>query len=150
LTTIAYKDGVIAYDSRSCKPGSGLINSDDVEKRLSVRGKEFFLSGPTSDFVDFVAAYEDGRRIPYKCDVVALVWTGEVLQECMAGEEGEQAALIDVVPFDRPFATGSGSRFAYTAMDMGANAVEAVKMAAKRDMYTGGKVRVFKIPGVAK
>ena len=42
---------------------------------------------------------------------------------------------------DRVYAIGSGSPFAFAAMDMGANAYKAVEMAAKRDTSTGGKIR---------
>jgi hypothetical protein len=40
---------------------------------------------------------------------------------------------------------GSGTPFAYTAMDMGASAKEAVWAAARRDVGTGGTLRVLQI-----
>jgi len=43
------------------------------------------------------------------------------------------------------FAIGSGQDHALTAMDCGLSAKEAIKMAAKRDVNTGGRVRTFKI-----
>lgn len=48
---------------------------------------------------------------------------------------------MDEVWVERPFAIGSGRDFALAAMDMGATAKEAVEMAAKRDVYTGGTIR---------
>lgn len=42
-------------------------------------------------------------------------------------------------------AIGSGMYYALTAMDCGCSAEEAVKMAAKRDVNTGGEIRIFKI-----
>ncbi len=40
---------------------------------------------------------------------------------------------------------GSGGDYAITAMDLGLSAKDAVKMAIKRDVYSGGRVRVFKL-----
>lgn len=42
------------------------------------------------------------------------------------------------------FAIGSGAKHALTAMDLGLDAKEAVKMAMKRDIYTGGRIRTFR------
>jgi ATP-dependent protease HslVU (ClpYQ) peptidase subunit len=42
------------------------------------------------------------------------------------------------------YAIGSGAAFAMGAMDAGATAKEAVKIAC-RDVYTGGKIRTYKI-----
>lgn len=49
------------------------------------------------------------------------------------------------IDMSKCFAIGSGRDHAYTAMDLGCSAVDAVKMAIKRDMCTGGKVRSFKV-----
>lgn len=40
-------------------------------------------------------------------------------------------------------ACGSGWQWAQAAMDFGANAIEAVRYASKRDVYTGGRVRSY-------
>ena len=45
---------------------------------------------------------------------------------------------------ERHAAVGSGSDHALTAMDMGATAEEAVKMAMKRDVMTGGRIRLYR------
>ena len=46
MTTIAYKSGIIAYDSRfTC---GDIIEDDDVDKRIDRDGKTFFLSGNLS------------------------------------------------------------------------------------------------------
>lgn len=42
-------------------------------------------------------------------------------------------------------AVGSGAVFALAAMDAGADAVQAVRIACKRDIYSGGKVRSVKV-----
>jgi ATP-dependent protease HslVU (ClpYQ) peptidase subunit len=40
---------------------------------------------------------------------------------------------------------GSGFKFAISAMDHGKSAKDAVKYAATRDIYTGGKIHVYDI-----
>jgi len=52
---------------------------------------------------------------------------------------------LEPVALKVPRAFGSGELHALTAMDMGASAKEAVGMAAKRDIYTGGKINTFKL-----
>ncbi|MNI98876.1 hypothetical protein D3C73_1578140 [compost metagenome] len=46
---------------------------------------------------------------------------------------------------DRPYAIGSGTPYAFAAMDMGASAEKAVEMAARRDTSTGGTIRTLRI-----
>ena len=45
-----------------------------------------------------------------------------------------------------PYAIGSGASYALGAMDAGATAKEAVKIAS-RDVYTGGIIRTHKLKG---
>lgn len=42
-------------------------------------------------------------------------------------------------------AIGSGKNFALAFMDTGMSAEEAVRATCKRDIYTGGTIRTFKI-----
>ncbi|MNE69347.1 hypothetical protein D3C80_1650660 [compost metagenome] len=49
------------------------------------------------------------------------------------------------VLLDRPYAIGSGTPYAFAAMDMGASAEKAVEMAARRDISTGGRVRTLRV-----
>ena len=46
---------------------------------------------------------------------------------------------------DVPASIGSGSVFALAAMDAGASAEEAVKIAMKRDVYSGGEITVVQL-----
>jgi len=49
------------------------------------------------------------------------------------------------VLLDRPYAIGSGTSYAFAAMDMGASAVKAVEMAARRDTNTGGRGQTVRV-----
>lgn len=135
MTTIAYKDGVIASDSRLTSGST--ITSDSSNKRYMRHGVSFFMCGHKPDYEPFIDAYFDGRRPKEEVDAEAFVVDGGQVFRAGA-HKGE----LWVQPAIDPSAIGSGSQHALTAMDMGATAAEAVKMAIKRDTGTGGRVRV--------
>ncbi|EPM72547.1 20S proteasome subunits A/B [Pseudomonas syringae pv. theae ICMP 3923] len=55
MTTIAYKDGVIAYDSRTT--GGTTISDDDSGKLQTVDGVQFICTGCACDFDALIAGY---------------------------------------------------------------------------------------------
>jgi hypothetical protein len=139
MTTIAYKDGIIAYDGR-CTAG-GTIVYDDFDKMHERDGAFFFGAGGMSEINDLIKAYS-GEEIAGDCGASAIV--------CKSGELSlisyEDGRIVEssVLP-DKAYAIGSGRDHAYTALDMGASAYQAVEMAAKRDTGTGGKIRTFTV-----
>lgn len=48
---------------------------------------------------------------------------------------------------DKFFAVGSGGQFAIGAMEMGATPENAVRIAAKHDLFTNSSITVFKLKG---
>lgn len=142
MTTIAYKDGVIAYDSR-CTSG-GTIEDDDFDKRVSSNGVEFFLTGATADHESLVALYEGVISEPRgRFNAAALVVDDGKLY--LVSYNDEDGFFKSPKRLEVPHAIGSGQDHALTAMDMGADAKTAVKMAMKRDSGTGGRIRTFKV-----
>ena len=140
MTTIAYKDGVIAYDSRQTRSGS--IVSDDCQKLTVVDGVSFFISGAVCDEKALIAAYF-GTPSPVPVECSGYVVDGGRLQ--MVGHDDKTGVWRQDLDPANPDAIGSGSAYALAAMDMGASAEEAVRAAMKRDIYTGGKVRTMRI-----
>lgn len=140
MTTIAYKDGVIAYDSRQTRGGA--IVSDDVIKMRVVDGVSFFLSGAVCDEPALVAAYfGTPSSVPVECS--GYVVDGRKLM--MVGHDDKSGVWRQELDQSNPDAIGSGAAYALAAMDMGASAEDAVRAAMKRDIYTGGKIRTSKI-----
>lgn len=136
MTTIAYKDGVIAYDSRQTR--SGVIVSDDTEKSELVNGVRFFLAGAVCDIPGLIAAYfGTPSPVPVECSGYA-VDGGKLM---MVGHDDKTGIWKQELDLSNPDAIGCGAPYALAAMDMGASAEEAVRAALKRDIYTGGKVR---------
>lgn len=140
MTTIAYKDGVIAYDSRICN-GSA-ITYDDFDKCQEVKGVKFVLTGYVCDYSKLIGAWF-GEPVTGTVECSALVFDGESL--CYAACNAEHGLCKTPVWLDHPYVLGSGSDHAITAMDMGATAAQAVEMAKKRDTSTGGQVRTLSI-----
>ncbi|MCF5708964.1 proteasome subunit beta [Pseudomonas syringae] len=136
MTTIAYKDGVIAYDSRQTRGGA--IVSDDCRKCEIVNGVSFFLSGCVCDEKALIAAYfGTPSKDPVECSGF-VVDNGKLM---MVGHDDKTGIWRQPLDPANPDAIGSGSAYALAAMDMGASAEEAVRAAMKRDIYTGGTVR---------
>jgi len=138
MTTIAYKDGVIAYDSRSSR--GDLIANDNYNKCANSNGVLFFYSGSVSDLPYLIDCYTNGATPPKFADICAFVVDkGNVHR--VGTDDGEfwkeYAAPVDAI--------GSGCKHALTAMDCGLSAIDAVKMAVKRDTGTGGKIRHYKV-----
>ena len=139
MTTIAYKDQIIAYDSRSVS--GDVIVDDCFIKKTKVKGVVFFVVGNPSDLEEFQEMYfgETGSE-KLGCD--ALVVDEGIVYVC-----GVEKGKIWKDKVDKPTTLGSGAQFALAAMDCGCTAVEAVKVAAKRDIYTGGRIRKYIIGG---
>lgn len=140
MTTIAYKDGVIAWDSRQTR--SDRIVSDVCQKCQVINGVSFFLSGCVCDEKALIAAYfGTSSAVPVECSGY-VVDGGKLL---MIGHDDKTGIWKQELDPANPDAIGSGSPYALAAMDMGASAEEAVRAAMKRDIYTGGQVRTFTI-----
>jgi 20S proteasome alpha/beta subunit len=139
MTTIAYKDGVIAYDGRITRGNQ--ITYDDYDKCVERDGVQFVCSGPVADFEGLMEAYFGGESP--NCSATALVVAdGIVWHVAVDANTGfwKAPAIKDL-----PYALGSGAEHALTAMDMGATAYQAVEMAMKRDSCTGGKIRTLTV-----
>lgn len=140
MTTIAYKNGVIAYDSQiTC---GSYITYDDYQKCQEVNGVKFIMCGKTCDYTALQDAYFGGS-VTRDVDASAIVIDGGELW-CI-GANVQDGFWKSPIPISAIYAIGSGAEHAITAMDMGADCVKAVEMAAKRDAGTGGTINSFKV-----
>ncbi len=135
MTTIAYKDNIIAYDSRSCKGNT--IFDDDSDKHVEEGGVHFFMCGDASKCGEFLSAYHGE---PNDVEIEAFMIKDGKVYLCSVNDMGEFWSVRS-----KTWAIGSGSEFALAAMDLGKSAKDAVKVAMKRDTGTGGKIRTFKV-----
>lgn len=147
MTTIAYKDGVIAWDSRVT--ASNLIVDDDYDKHIVIADIHFFVAGATEFSEEFCNAYAARSPTVKDMDVSAIVCepNGKLLKSSV--EESGGQFRIWRSPYRQgcpPFALGSGHDFVLAFMDMGLTAEEAVQRTMKFDAATGGRVHTFQIP----
>jgi len=141
LTTIAYKDGIIAYDSRMCS-GDRILD-DDCNKKKIIGKQVFFYAGCWGEETELNQAIDDPDFKIRSHGEAIIIEDGRIYTAGMNDEENSR--WKQPLEPDKVYAIGSGAGYALTAMDMGASAKEAVKMAIKRDSNSGGRVRAFKI-----
>lgn len=141
MTTIAYKDGIIAYDGFATSGNE--ITENDFDKMFVVDDAIFFMAGTISDFDNFFAVFLLGEKPTKYNECSAFVLYDKTLYI---------AAITEVYGFWRRklnlkkhYAIGSGQQFALSALDLGKTAKEAVQFAGTRDIYTGGLIREYKV-----
>jgi 20S proteasome alpha/beta subunit len=142
MTTIVYKDGIIAFDSRVVS-GDEILD-DDFNKLKIVQGVVFVTCGTVPDDENFIHCFF-GKEEHAKgnlnggliYDTDGALW--------LASIDEETGFWKHVIEKNKHYAIGSGSSYALAAMDMGASAIDAIKAAIKRDSKSGGKVRTYKV-----
>jgi ATP-dependent protease HslVU (ClpYQ) peptidase subunit len=137
MTTIAYRDGILAGDTRVTE--GRLVHPEKARKVHRLRnGCLFGAAGTSSSIAILKRALARNEKQPKAPDVDALciMPNGDILYWC--GKVWEK--------IDAPFvAIGSGKKFAYGALQVGATAREAVRAACKLEKHTGGPIHTVKL-----
>lgn len=155
MTTIAVKDGIMVGDGR-CSLGSTVIK-DDMVKVFWINNHLMGGAGRArsiSTFAQWLQKHTDYTIVNQEVgDLVDLI--PPVLQDdeeftALVLTPDKQVLMYDGnvalnLGHDVPASIGSGSVFALAAMDAGASAEEAVKIAMKRDVYSGGEITVVQL-----
>jgi hypothetical protein len=147
VTTIAYRDGVIAADSRLTYATDGGGSRKHICTKLYRKtikeGRKTFdviiaTAGESSPALVFVDWYGSGEPIPEILRQLGGDFTCLILRP---------DGLYEVDVYCRPdkilepfYAVGSGTKEALAAMHCGKTAAQAVGIAARIDPYTGGKI----------
>lgn len=137
MTTIVYANNEMAWDSR--RTVGGTVLTDNSQKRYVHEGRTFWCAGTVGDFQEFCESYVSGV-FTRELEVRAFVLDGGKLFMC-----SQDGTRIWSCPIDDTASIGSGADHALTAIDCGCTPAEAIRMAAKRDTSTGGKVRTQKL-----
>jgi len=146
MSTVAYKDGIMVADSY-CEVNGLLTRYYKLRKTkntlFGIVGHPVALE-PMSDWFNEGA---DIDKIP-----ACIKTDGEVDFELLIVTRAEPEAIYRVLrdgfveqwSYDA-WAIGSGAGLAVGALDQGASAIEAVKIAAKFDKNTGGRICSIKV-----
>lgn len=142
MTTIAYRNGVLAADSAMCSGGTLMGSIDKIARR-----NDGALAGAAGD-----AAFNAAFRAWF------LAWGGGAQPEVKEGEGWMDRGVIfrpdgaievfeprgKFVCVAKYFAFGSGKETALGAMFAGADAETAVRAAIEHDPHTAGAVLVLR------
>lgn len=151
MTTWAYRDGILAADTQTT---SGNIRAGTVAKIRRAGPFLIAISGALSlceAWASWVCSGMDPEREPER---VFGHGSGNESERAygtifLGGEAyvffEPSGSHICYAPFT---ADGSGRELAIGAMEMGATAVEAVQVAAKHDIATGGPIQVYSMDKV--
>lgn len=148
MTTVAFKDGVMAADSRGLDGSVGIVRIQKLFRK-KIKGKEYLfgVAGYWEAglmFVDWFktrdAALQDRlMKLHGDSDFDVIIWDGKRLV-CA----DSFMRLTECT--EEYYAIGSGAPHAITAMDCGKSARQAVQLAMKRDSSTGGRVVSLRLP----
>lgn len=148
MTTIAYRDGVMAADSKAY---GGLYKNSPGEKaklhRIALGDLAGWIVGISTNNVGgdklLIAWLEAGAPLPASDSVKPDQF--QILALSLAGElflANDNLSLSGPIRSDF-YAIGSGDDFAMGALAMGADAAEAVRVASLFDRHTGGEIQVL-------
>lgn len=140
MTTIAFKDGILAADSRVTHGDAGAtVGTKLFRKRIARREHLIAVAGDLYTAMIFVDWYGKGEiKRPEQFDNLidagedfgVLVWDGRHLHEYNRHCRG-------LIVEEAYWSIGSGAPYALAAMDCGKSAREAVRVACKRDNHSG-------------
>ena len=138
MTTVAYRDGVMACDSLLTGGFKSVIKDKVIKGRDATVGFCGDAIAAYSSAMYLAGEVQDRPAASSKDDVLFLVYRdGDLF---LADSELRELPLDG----NKFYAIGSGEQAAMTAMYMGASATEAVKMAIKVDENSGGRVKEYK------
>ena len=134
----------IAWDGKTLAVDSAIENNETI---VSLKGEKLFnnignyravaIAGSIPDMMSFISWLNKGGDNPpeYNGGAFAVDKKGKLF--------GFYNGSGIPIKEDSPAVMGSGGGVALGAMDAGATAIEAIKIAIKRDCYTGGRVQSF-------
>ena len=145
MTVIAYRDGVVAADSQETM-WDGRIQQ--CTKLFKVNDSIVCTAGDSYTGLIYLEWYKKGANPEYIPDL-SMVDISEDF-ECLVIEKENIYTInrffqsYEIEMTEGFFALGCGAGYAMAAMEMGANAKEAVRVAIKYDAYCGGKIQTIK------
>lgn len=156
MTTIAWDGVVLASDTQSttgdilCSLKEKKIFQPKENEMWNINGEKIQAFGAAGDCGCETAIIEHlVTGMNYKSDFPevmsfsAIAIVGKNISYLIFKEKDKKTASISL--HRDFFSVGSGSVIARTAMSLGRNAIEAVKVAIDMDVYSGGGVNPYRI-----
>jgi len=137
MSTIAYRDGIMAADTRAYSGGVTPVGEKAKIRKLAdgtLIGVSSTVPGGGETVIDWwERGHPKGETLPSSFTMLAVDPKGRVFYVT----DGTHVSGPLAAPF---FAIGSGSDYALGAMAVGSTAREALKVAIELDVWTGGRV----------
>ena len=137
MTIIVWRDGIIAADSQTT---NGVL-AGKTKKLFKLKNAAIGFAGLLTDglkLIEFLKSDED--KPPELSEDFESLMMDLRTGKCAYYDR----TLIAVKIMDKFEAIGTGSELAIGAMEHGATAIEAVRVAIKRDINSGGRVVVIR------
>lgn len=143
MTTIAYRDGVMASDSRAYSGSRNYIGSKNKIHRLS-NGSLIGLSSSVVGECERLKRFVEGRGVELECELDMPV------QALLVTVDGSVYYFSEGRSFSGPinndyFAIGSGEQYAIVSMSLGASAAKSIETAIEFDVWTGGDIKCLEL-----
>lgn len=145
MTTVIYdkKSNQVAIDSRYT--ADGRISTDNgVKWRKSDDGAYWFFSGQPCVY-EYLQDIFSGSSLKWGIENIPHAAAIHVKDGMVTIKSVDSEGFAYTEPVFDNEALGSGAIYALCALDFGCDCDEAVKYAARRDIYTGGKVHLFDV-----
>jgi ATP-dependent protease HslVU (ClpYQ) peptidase subunit len=147
MTTVTFKDGIMAADSRQSHT---YIDQVEAKKIYIVNGDVIGLAGSLADFPKFLKWYKQeknniGDIIESKHEITNI--------EALVHHKGKLYHFDEnciAIPMGNIAAIGSGGEAAMGAMLAGVSAPEAVKIACQLDMYSSEPIKYVEVENPVK
>lgn len=150
MTTIAYREGVLASDSRVTI--KAFIDNDNVKKLFKLPdGSVVGMAGSWTPGMDLYRALKKAAKEAKDGEEMQLPFVNGKYQAILVSPLGdawynENGEWNNLKKWNYDYiAIGSGGAVAMAAMDAGADARTAVAVGIKRDVYSGGKIQSYKV-----
>lgn len=137
MTIIVWRDGIIAADSQTT---NGVL-AGKTKKLFKLKNAAIGFAGLLTDglkLIEFLKSDED--KPPELSEDFESLMMDLRTGKCAYYDR----TLIAVKIMDKFEAIGTGSELAIGAMEHGATAIEAVRVAIKRDINSGGRIAVIR------
>ena len=141
MTTIAWDGKILAVDSQ-CTVNDVVVSCDQQKLFLDVGPyRAVAITGSLQEmtlFVKWLDSHEDSAQPELRNGgVAACVCNNGILWTYLSQHKGNP------YPEYGMFTSGTGYEIALGAMEAGVDAITAVKIACKRDVYTGGRIQHY-------
>lgn len=147
MTTIVYDAALARVYIDSRLSTSSAVISDDYDKSIKLIDGFMLPTGEVTECQE-LARLVNGtiKQADKDLNAEGFVVCHSGIYHVMTSDDGDllRYRLTD------SFSIGSGSRYAIGAMDAGATGREAIVIASKRCLFTGGKIRTYKVKEQSK